>query len=330
MTRSVTLADYQYLMLTGLLTAFLCWALQELFERALGMIPRITTVQILQRESPSTKHLEMNQRMTKLLHAEGQYRVQSPGAIFFVDAILSSGLMITMILLIWYDPQWLIEHFVELKADTVWHLPYLHMCVVLYVYQLRKIFVYRHAKMKWVDVIHHWSACATCACILMGGYTPFGTWFGLTVDLLLWPFSFMFGFRAQFSYRYPEFTRKGFMFTFWWYVVQQICNISGQIALLLNSLVYHPGEIPLWLNVVMIFFILIWLYEDYVCLKILWANSKQRYELADVLDAGNKRFCEVMEPSDAELGHIGLEQERGVLVASNSISEVLMSFLFVI
>ena len=66
MSREVSKEDYQWVILTGFLTMFICWALHEFLERKLGMSPRIITSIDLQQQATKKenplKTYEINNR----------------------------------------------------------------------------------------------------------------------------------------------------------------------------------------------------------------------------------------------------------------------------
>jgi len=128
--------------------------------------------------------------------------------------------------------------------------------------------------------------------ILMGRYTPFATWYGATMVAMAVPVFFMLGFRAQYSFHHPEFTRRGFVFAKWWYITTIILNLSGQIFLILNALIFaDDSDVHLSLILIMCFCICCWFYDDYHLLMSLNGMSRQQYEKGFILDRHSARVA---------------------------------------
>ena len=99
----------------------------------------------------------------------------------------------------------------------------------------------------------------------------------------MWPILIILGFRAHFCYKYPDLTRKLARFAFYYYMFLIFINLSGQIFLICNTLIYHYNEsIHISFVIIMILCIFVWIYDDYALLKALRSFSKLKYEL--VLD----------------------------------------------
>ena len=223
-------------------------------------------------------------RLTKSLNVSGGYRVQTRGAVYFVKAIYSCITFIVCITMIMFRPQWFQDHFMDFKEDSVYFLPYQHLTASLVGFYCWAVMANRYGKMQWSIIFHHWVTAATALAILMGRYTPFATWYGFTVVSMLFPVELMLGFRAQYSFKYPELTRRGFRCTYWYSIFILICNFSGQILMVLNALIYHYDG----LSMIALIFIMgicnrFWILDDYLLLKALKVMAHQKYEDGDVL-----------------------------------------------
>jgi len=136
-------------------------------------------------------------------------------------------------------------------------------------------------------LVHHWVTAAVAVSVLFGRYSPFATWYGFTVVTMTFPLDFMMAVRAQYSFQYPDFTRKGFVFCFWWFLMALILNVGGQIFIVCNSLLNHYNEsIPLHSIVVTAVCICCWFYDDRKLLQSLRHFASMDYEKATVLDRG--------------------------------------------
>ena len=277
-------------------TLITCWALHEFLERKLGMEPRITTSIDLQKGAAATdnplKTYEINNRLTKSLNVSGGYRIQTRGSIYFVKSIYAMVLFWTCITIIIASPQWFYDHFIALKADSVHYAPYQHISASLVGFYSWEVIANRYGKLSWSVLVHHWLTAAIALSILLGRYTPFATWYGFVIVSMQSPMLCMLGFRCQYSFKYPEFTRKGFSYSYWWYTCCIVLNFSGQIFLILNVLLYHYNEsIHISLICIMGFCMCCWFYDDRKLLQSLKAMSKQKYEKGDILDTANARIA---------------------------------------
>ena len=115
-------ASGEWLVLTLMLTVLVCWALLELMERALGMAPKIVTVdQIHDRAlADSTNpvgNFIVNKRLTKSYY--GAYRMQTRGTIYYIRFLWSGSLFLVSCIVYFSDTSWFLDHFVNLE---VWQL----------------------------------------------------------------------------------------------------------------------------------------------------------------------------------------------------------------
>ena len=293
-------------------TSFLWWALHELLERKLGMAPKITTVEKLQKlalkNKDPQKSLEMNMRyyatsifhcliihlnmfhlfhqcrLSKAIDENGQYRTQIRSAVRFTKTIYEALICFSVSSLIIAYPDWAWEYFIELNGDSARFEPFLHLSAVVAGFYCWEVAANRYGKLSWPTLLHHWLSVIMAAALAMEIYIPFAWWYGFTGMSMAFPMSFMLGFRTQYSFRYPEFTRKGLVMAKWWYIFIMTLNFSGQIFLILNTLLYHYNEsIHLSMIIVVIICFCCFLYDDYNLLRALHAFSKQQYELADFL-----------------------------------------------
>ena len=132
--------------------------------------------------------------------------------------------------------------------------------------------------------MHNWATVAAALAILMGSYAPFAVWYGFTTISMNFPVVFMLGFRAQYSFQYPLFTRKGCALAHCWMIFTLTLNAAGQIYMTVNSLVYHLNEsIPVSMILVLWIGIFVWFYDDIRMLRKLKEFSKMEYEEADFL-----------------------------------------------
>ena len=233
-------------------------------------------------------------RLTKSLTVDGEYRMQTRAAIYFVKSLYKVILFIFSTAIFILYPQWFQEHFIDLKADSTDFLPLLHVSATLVGFYSWEVITNRYAKLYWSVIVHHWATAAIALSILMGRYTPFAVWYGFTEVSMLFPVFFMLGFRAQYSFRYPVFTRKGLVFARWWMVFTLILNFSGQMFIITNSLMYHFNEsIPISMICIMFVAILCWLYDDINLLRSLHTFSQQDYEEADFLSTAKDSVVNV-------------------------------------
>ena len=189
-----------------------------------------------------------------------------------------------------FDRQWFHDHFIALREDSVHYLPLLHISASLVGYYTWQVVADRYGKLRWSVLVHHWLTAAVAMSILFGRYTPFAVWYGFTVVASTFPLDFMLGFRAQYSFQYPEFTRKGLMLCSWWFLMALILNFSGQIFLICNSLIYHFNDpIPVSGIILTIICICCWFYDDcgnyckHCVIMRQWSMSKLLYWIKPLL-----------------------------------------------
>eukprot|EP00485_Elphidium_margaritaceum_P022838 CAMPEP_0202712594 /NCGR_PEP_ID=MMETSP1385-20130828/43529_1 /ASSEMBLY_ACC=CAM_ASM_000861 /TAXON_ID=933848 /ORGANISM="Elphidium margaritaceum" /LENGTH=428 /DNA_ID=CAMNT_0049372681 /DNA_START=84 /DNA_END=1370 /DNA_ORIENTATION=- len=272
---------------------FCCWALQEIMERGMGMAPNITRAASLhsqsRTESNPMKHYRMNKMLTKSLDIDGRFRIQTRGTIYFIKAIHQLVLFIVSICVFASSPEWFTDHFIHLRADTTFYAPYMHVSASLLGYYAWEVTANRYGRLAWSVLVHHWITAAISAAILLGRFSPFATWYGFTLVSMCFPVFIVLGFRAQFSNKYPNFTRRGFTFSFYYWIAILVLNLSGQVFIIFNSLLYHYNEsIHIGFIAIMVVCIFAWLYDDLQLLKALRSFSTHEYEDADILNSENR------------------------------------------
>lgn len=224
--------------------------------------------------------------MTKSLGADGR-RIQIRGAVYFIKAVYQSILFLYVTTIFCIYPEWLRDHFVALRADSVYFMPCLHILVSVPCFYCWELIANRYGKLSLDVIVHHWISAIFALCVLFGLYSLFGTLFGLLKVVMAFPLSFALGFRAQFSNQYPNITRKAFILAFWWWSCMIAFNVIGQTLLILNYFLYHFNEdIPVWVLVVTFFVFCGWFADDYHLLMSMRAMSKQPYEKADFFVRG--------------------------------------------
>ena len=316
MGESLTLDEYKWVLVTVVCFIIIPWAVQEILERKCNLAPYIMETDELQRISAtkqdSDEHFKMNRQLTKSLDIEGVYRIQSRASIYFIKAVYQIILFIAFFLIMDLDIPWMLDHFIYLKADSVNHIQYLHVSASLVGYYSWECVANRYGKLSYSQLIHHWFTVGIALAILLGRYTPFATWFGFSAVSTSFPVNIALGFRAHFAGNYPDFTRKMFKFTYYYYMFVILFNLSGQVFLVCNALIYHYNEsIHVGFVVVMIVCIIIWSYDDVLLLKALKAFSKQKYEFADLFQStgidgqyGSKQIQSVSPTADMVLKSI--------------------------
>ena len=109
----------EWLFLTMVLTVFACWALLEIMERALGMAPKIVTVEqiydraLADRTNPVGNFI-VNKRLTKSYYTG--YRMQTRGTIYYIRFLWSGGLFLVSCIVYFTNFDWFLDHFVRLEV----------------------------------------------------------------------------------------------------------------------------------------------------------------------------------------------------------------------
>ena len=279
----LTVEEYQWTILSIVIWFILPWGLQEILERKCGLAPIIVAANTLEEE----KYKDViNKQLTKSLDIQGIFRIQARASIYFIKALYQFFVFVSFVFyVVWPTPEWFLDHFIYLKFDSVYHLPYLHVVASFIGYYSWECTANRYGKITWSVIIHHWFTVGICVTMLMERYTPFATWFGFSAVSTAFPINIALGFRAHFSNQYPRLTRSIFKFIFLWYAFLVILNLTGQVFLICNSLIYHYNEsIHIGFIIVMCICIIVWSYDDFVLLKALKKFTKQKYENAQVLD----------------------------------------------
>ena len=229
-------------------------------------------------------HLFHHCRLTKSIDENLQYRIQIRSAVEFTKTIYNVFLCFSCSSLIIAYPDWAWEYFIELNGDAAHFEPILHLGAMVAGFYCWVVATNRYSKMSWPTLLHHWLSVIMATALAMEMYIPFAWWYAFTGSSMAFPMSIMLGFRTQYSFQYPEFTRKGLVMAKWWYVFIMTLNLLGQIFLILNTVLYHYNEsIHLSMIIVVIICFCCFLYDDYFLLRALHAFSQQQYELADFL-----------------------------------------------
>eukprot|EP01084_Bolivina_argentea_P230172 388282_1 len=284
----LTISECRAVMLTVLLTIFICWALQEILEREFNMAPAIHKSKDIHSnaltedsENPvgRWKH---NKRLTRTLDKKGVYRIQTRGSIYFIKFIWNFLLFLTSCTVLCVNPQWYYLHFIKLDSTTVDFLPYQHIAASILAFYSWEVSANRYGKLSWSVLVHHWLTSIAALFILMGAYTPFSTWYGFTGIAMAWPNGIAFGLRATFSHKYPKLTRKMFKLTYYWYIGVIILNLSGQLFLITNGIL--TGSIHIGALILTMITLIGWLYDDINLMKALLAFSKHNYEDGNIFE----------------------------------------------
>ena len=314
-----TTQDYKYLLLTIILTVFFSWSLQEIFDHAFHFLPRIISLQELESMAKGKpnhdQYLIINKRLTKSMDSKGNYRMQTRASVYFVKSIYCFlGLM--SFLITFCSNEWFVDHFINLKQETTHNMPYLYVVACTVGFYSWEVASNRYGKLEWSILIHHWFTVGITMAILFGVYSPFATWYGFCMVFMVFPVYFSLGFRAQFSYKYPELTRNIFLFCYYWYIICIVINLMGQSCIILNSLIWHFNKpIHIGFIVVMLILMAAWLYDDILLLKTLKAFSLLNYEDADVLKevtSVRNKSCTQQTKDSTEVLSTNMEKEEVV------------------
>ena len=274
----------QWTYITCLLTLFFCWATQEIMERKFGMTPAIRRTTSLhdavaKAENPVRTDVVVK-RLTKQLDEKGRFRIQTRGTIYYIKGIWNVIMFCTTLFACLYDRTWFPDHFIYLKAESASYEPYIHVSASILAFYAWEMCANRYAKLNWSIMLHHWLTSFAALMILLGSYNPFATWYGITAVQSVFPIWFVLGLRATFSQQYPDLTRKGFIFSFWWYLFIICLNMSGQLYLIIASLI--TGNVPIYTVIIICFAIFGWMADDINLLRSLYDFSTHNYEDAEL------------------------------------------------
>merc|ERR1719491_946887 len=198
----------------------------------MGMAPKIVTIEQIHERAHNDdikpiSNLLVNRRLTKSLY--GSYRMQTRGAVYYIRFLWSGSLFVgTLVLWIFVQDEWFVDHFVRLEADTTYFVPYQHVCACIIGFYLFDLAANRYGRLSWSIIVHHLLTIAACTQILFGVYNPFATWYGFTIIVMTFPVDLALAVRATVSNRYPEQTRLAFTVSFYWWLFCLALNISGQ------------------------------------------------------------------------------------------------------
>ena len=237
-------------------------------------------------------------RLTKSLNAHGSCRIQHRSSVAVVRGVFQFLTFTYFIGVCVYNPQWFMNHFVNLRADSVNYLPLQQMAIQCIFYEVWDLLLRLnwYATICWSAYVHHWIAIAFCFAVLRGVYTPFATWSAFTIFMCHFPIRFIEVFRFRYSFRYPQLTRAACRFSYWWFIGLLISNLCGLIFLFTSSLLYHYNEsIPVWYIGLGIAGISGFLWHDYKSAKVLWSYSMQKYELADFLNSETAQSADLLD-----------------------------------
>jgi len=288
----ITLAEFRPVLLTCLLTMFGCWALQEIMERGMGMAPNIVKQSDLDRRAKRKdnpiKHVRVNKMMSKSLDLRGRYRIQTRGTIYFIKALHQLIMFIVSLAVFTVDTQWFVDHFILLKAESTNYVPYQHVSASLVGYYAWEVIANRYGRLAWSVLIHHWVTAGTATLVLLGRYSPFATWYGFVGVFMCFPTGFLMGFRAQYSNKHPELTRKAFLYCAWYYAGLTALNLCGQLFMIVTAL--STGRIELGFIILILCCMCAWVYDDIQLLRAYHEFSKHDYEDADILTHRSRSY----------------------------------------
>eukprot|EP01084_Bolivina_argentea_P116022 206232_1 len=278
--------ELRYVWLSGCLTIFFCWFAQEVMERAFGMAPQIRTKQEMESHAKQSdnpvKTFKLNRRLTKSLDHTGRFRIQRRGTINYIKSVWSFGLVVMSLCFLATTPEWFQAHFFDLDPSTVNWAPYQHISASILCFYCWEVATNRYGRLDYSILMHHWLTAAAALSILLGVYTPFATWYGFTNVGMAFAVDFTMGLRATYSNRVAHLTRKLFICTFVYYVVIMCMVFLGEIYLIVLGFV--TGKIPIASEIIMIFTMFGWAYDDINLLRALYDFSTHEYENAEVFD----------------------------------------------
>jgi hypothetical protein len=300
--------DTTYITVFG--TLFLCWLAQEILERAFGMAPAIRRAQSLHEQAAkkSNNPIKANYaitRLTKALDKEGRFRIQTRGTIYYIKGIWNIVMWCTFIYVCVSNKHWLYDHLYRQVPDTTFYLPYQHVAASILAFYAWEMCANRYARLNYSIIVHHWLTSLAALLILMGAFNPFATWYGMTAVQSVFPIWFVLGFRATYANKYPEFTRKGFIFSYYWYFCIICLNMMGQCLLIIRS--FWTKTIPYYTIILIIIAIIGWMIDDIDLLKSLKDMATHDYEDADLVnhkktirDMGGRSIFAISILSDAD------------------------------
>jgi len=278
-------ADPMYTWITGLATIFFCWAAQEFLERKCGMEPSIRDINKMEEtaaksDDPKNSYI-INRRLTKALDQEGRYRITTRGTVYYIKGVWAFCLLVTgMVGTIALYPDWWYDHFIQMDRSTVYFPINQHIAASIAAFYAWEVSTNRYGKLSWSMLIHHWLTIGAAVAILCGYYTPFATHYAYTGVGMAFSVAFAMGARATVCDKYPNFTRKFFVFCTFWYTMVTMFNMAGQLYLITAASM--NGKIPMASVILMCFTMLGWIHDDWQLVKALWDFSSHNYEDAEL------------------------------------------------
>lgn len=270
--------------MTSSIVVFVAWCLREFLERKCGMYPKIIeSKSILNSNSEESKASKnyIIKRLTRQLDLTGKYRIQSSASVHYVKTCWKFGLVGMMLAEFYLNPNWFYYYLISMKPHlyTSNYEPLYHAsAIIMTMYAWETVATNRYAKLNWSSIVHHWITVFAATSIIAGYYNPCAVWYGITGVMLVFPENFALGFRASHCRKYPMFTKKMFIFVYWWYLIISILNIFGQIYLIIfGKFVYQT--LSYYTVAYVIVSICAWIYSDYQLLKHLKEFANMDYHL---------------------------------------------------
>ena len=223
-----------------------------------------------------------------------------------------------------YDPQWFMDYFVNLRADSTNYLPLQQLALGVLILEMWDVLLRLnwYDNIYWSSLILDWIIIGCCIATLRGIYAPHGIWYAFTIIACYFPVRFCEVFRSRCALQYPEVTRTAFRICYWWWIAQLILNAVGVNLLFTNSLLYHYNQsIPVWCIGASVVGLTCVSVSDYRALKILGGFASEQYELANVVESQTTGT-----PSGTEDGVIGPKDAGEHPVTATSVSSVHIDF----
>merc|ERR1712212_515911 len=109
---------------------------------------------------------------------------------------------------------------------------------------------------------------------------------GFTIIAMTFPVDVCLAVRVTVSHRYPEQTRRSFSAALYWWLFCLVLNMSGQLFLITNALLpaHFNDSVKVYEVVLMAFFMVGWIYDDYQVLTAFRHFATQDYASAWILD----------------------------------------------
>ena len=271
----------EYAMASALIIIFFQWTISIITEKILNIKRIVYCTPTFESENDKLEIINFR-KLSRSVDSNRTHRIKTRGTPQFARGI---SIFIILIYIIYglskKNFRTITQHFIEFDQDSIDSIPYLiGIGAVLGDHLYDLIHRDEYSNTDYLLMMHHILTIVAAAAMIIGRYTPNGTWYGIWAVIIPVPIKFCEAFRYEYASKYPKLTRKMFKISTVYYICTIICNLLGQVYLLVYG-GFIVRKLAIYDIILYPIAIIFWIATDYQYLKAMQKWSTQKYEQVD-------------------------------------------------